>query len=380
MAAATACLMAISTPAYSADTHASAEDLETAALMYLKSRVAQLTGDSRGTALHATPASEQLKETLRADSAAIDVRREKLRSANGGHSRGEVTVSDTQISTNGKTATVKLTENTTLFYARTTPGSPEAEQYQLRHTLTYTLEGSQWVLSHDAPDIRVGDLAPDTYPSTAGTVPSKAVPSSKKLSSTSRPRTTSQGTVPDKSSPTYRAPGNSTLAYDYGAMTRYALQYWSNYNPNYRTYGGEGGDCTNFLSQIVKAGGWAETGSWPGENRTLPDQWYYGHEGNWTTTYTWAAAENWYWFASPFNSGRTEPLDYIWEMGVSDVLQIDFDRNDNISHSMFVTGRDGSGQNADELYMTYHSTNTLNKRLSSIIAATPDAWFYAHRT
>jgi hypothetical protein len=123
-------------------------------------------------------------------------------------------------------------------------------------------------------------------------------------------------------------------------MTRYALQYWDNYNPNYRTYGGEGGDCTNFLSQIVKAGGWAETGSWPGENRPLRDQWYYGHEGNWSTTHTWAAAENWYWFASPFNSGRTEVLDHIWEMGVSDVLQIDFDRNDNISHSMFVTGRD----------------------------------------
>lgn len=371
--------MAISTPAYSVAAHGSTADLETDARIYLQSRVDRLTGGSRGVALDAVPATAQFQDALRADSAAIDVRREKLRSANGGHSRGQVTVSDTKISTSGKTATVQLTEHTTLFYARTTPGSPDAEEYQLRHTLTYNLVGSQWVLSHDAPDIHVGDLAPDAYPSKPEAV-SEAAPSSKKISSTSRPRTTSQGAVPDKSSPTYRAPGNSTLAYDYGAMTRYALQYWDNYNPNYRTYGGEGGDCTNFISQIVKAGGWAETGSWPGENRTLPDQWYYGYEGTWTTTYTWAAAENWYWFASPFNSGRTEALDYIWEMGVSDVLQIDFDRNDNISHSMFVTGRDGAGQTADELYMTYHSTNTRNKRLSSIIAATPDAWFYAHRT
>ncbi|MGN9788547.1 amidase domain-containing protein [Nonomuraea sp. ZG12] len=379
MAGITACLMAISTPAYSAAVHGSTADLETTARIYLQSRVDRLAGVSRGVALDAVPATAQFQDALRADSAAIDVRREKLRSANGGHSRGQVTVSDTKISTSGKTATVQLTEHTTLFYARTTTGSPDAEEYQLRHTLTYNLVGSQWVLSHDTPDIHVGDLAPDTYPSKPEAV-SEAARSSKKISGTSRPRTTSQGAVPDKSSPTYRAPGNSTLAYDYGAMTRYALQYWDNYNPNYRTYGGEGGDCTNFISQIVKAGGWAETGSWPGENRTLPDQWYYGHEGTWTTTYTWAAAENWYWFASPFNSGRTEALDNIWEMGVSDVLQIDFDRNDNISHSMFVTGRDGGGQIADELYMTYHSTNTRNKRLSSIIAATPDAWFYAHRT
>jgi hypothetical protein len=77
---------------------------------------------------------------------------------------------------------------------------------------------------------------------------------------------------------------------------------------------------------------------------------------------------------------RTETLDYVHQMGVSDVLQVDFDANDNISHSMFVTRRDGTGAMADELYLTYHSTDTLNKKFSSIFAANPNAWYHAHRT
>jgi hypothetical protein len=67
-------------------------------------------------------------------------------------------------------------------------------------------------------------------------------------------------------------------------------------------------------------------------------------------------------------------------MLTTDVLQVDFDRDDNISHSLFVTGRAGSGEYADELYMTYHSNNTHDRPLSSFIASAPDAWYYAHRT
>lgn len=35
---------------------------------------------------------------------------------------------------------------------------------------------------------------------------------------------------------------------------------------------------------------------------------------------------------------------------------------------------------SNELYLSYHTTDTLNRSLSSIIAAYPSAWYYAHRT
>lgn len=34
------------------------------------------------------------------------------------------------------------------------------------------------------------------------------------------------------------------------------------YNPSYNNYNGDGGDCTNFISQALKAGGFREVGSW----------------------------------------------------------------------------------------------------------------------
>lgn len=55
-----------------------------------------------------------------------------------------------------------------------------------------------------------------------------------------------------------------TLAYDHAAAQRYSDQYVLSPNPAYRYW--PGGDCTNFVSQCMKAGGMAES-----------DDWYYNH-------------------------------------------------------------------------------------------------------
>lgn len=49
-----------------------------------------------------------------------------------------------------------------------------------------------------------------------------------------------------------RAPGG----YNYSAMAAYLEKYWNNYNKSYRDFSKNGGDCTNFVSQALKAGGW----------------------------------------------------------------------------------------------------------------------------
>ncbi len=50
------------------------------------------------------------------------------------------------------------------------------------------------------------------------------------------------------------------LAYDQGAAQRYSDQYVLSPNLAYRYW--DGGDCTNFVSQCMKAGGMAESDDW----------------------------------------------------------------------------------------------------------------------
>ena len=44
-------------------------------------------------------------------------------------------------------------------------------------------------------------------------------------------------------------------SYNRNAAVSYAKKYCSNYNPNYRNYNPDGGDCANFFSQSLIAGG-----------------------------------------------------------------------------------------------------------------------------
>ena len=46
-----------------------------------------------------------------------------------------------------------------------------------------------------------------------------------------------------------------SLSYDRNAAISYARKYCSNYNSNYQNYQYDGGDCANFVSQCMIAGG-----------------------------------------------------------------------------------------------------------------------------
>ncbi|MEV0680258.1 amidase domain-containing protein [Actinosynnema sp. NPDC050436] len=349
---------------------------------YLQERADRLTTDDV-TANHLTsvPVGAAVQGDLAADLAAIDARRDVLRKVNGGHARTEVAVLDTVFTPRGSSVELAFTEHTKLYFARVRPDAPKFEEYGLARHLTFTNTAAGWELTGDVVERGPGDLAPDTDPSapvtTKGSAPTRSP------SAVSRPTDAQlRAAAPGPHVKAGLAGEDVSAQYDYTAMLNYANRYWgpaeSNYNGSYRTYGGVGGDCTNFISQIVGSGGWTTVGSWPGDSRSDNSKWFYG-DFTWTTSYSWPAAENWYWFAG-HESRRTSYVDNVWKMLVTDVLQVDFDRDDNISHSLFVTGRSGSDEFADELFMTYHSNNTHNKPLSSFIASAPDAWYYAHRT
>ena len=63
-----------------------------------------------------------------------------------------------------------------------------------------------------------------------------------------------------------------TLSYDRSAALSYAKQHCRNYNRSYNNYAGKGGDCANFVSQCLKAGGMnlSNCGGWVDSKGCLP--------------------------------------------------------------------------------------------------------------
>lgn len=54
----------------------------------------------------------------------------------------------------------------------------------------------------------------------------------------------------------------NAAGYNPSAAVEYAGKYWNNYNPAYGNYNSVGGDCANFVSQCLYAGGIEQDGTW----------------------------------------------------------------------------------------------------------------------
>jgi hypothetical protein len=163
--------------------------------------------------------------------------------------------------------------------------------------------------------------------------------------------------------------------YDYNAMIYYAVGHYLIYNPNYKAYPQ---DCTNFVSQSLAQGGWGMYDY--GAGYQSDDQWYYYP---WVATRSWTYAPSFYNFAVLF-SGRTYELAYLNDMGPADVMQADWHPSDNngIDHTMMVTSWSAGGGPAgyNDIRVTYHTTDTLNKSIWTLYSQNPGATWYALRT
>lgn len=70
-------------------------------------------------------------------------------------------------------------------------------------------------------------------------------------------------------------------------------------------------------------------------------------------------------------------LGNVYQQVPSDMMQMDFDRNGNMNHSMITTYKSSySGM----VYFTYHTSDHLNRSMSSIYNDYRRAWYYAYRT
>ncbi|MFG2628477.1 amidase domain-containing protein [Streptomyces sp. NPDC048473] len=330
------------------------------------------------TQLHAAEppvaATTSMRAQLRQDFAALVRKGHLYQKVDGGYTRAAVKVTVADSATAGGIATLRVTEDTRLYLpftaAQVAEGAPEYEEYSLPHTLTFTRGPSGgWLLASDKAELG-GGPAPSTQiaPSADAPAPRSGGEGAKHAPSDTIPPTTGTGSPKQ----TTAARTMAAASYNYKAMVKYADKYWKKPNSTYRTYGS---DCTNFISQVMRAGGWKIIGPTDAGQRSNNKKWFYTIYQS-RTSYTWAGAENWYWFAIK-HSKRTKPLNNVWKLGLADVLQANWKpRSDEITdHTMVVTKLYNGTP-----YLTYHTGTTHNKSLRKLIADHPNTAWYAHRT
>ncbi|MDF3140672.1 MULTISPECIES: amidase domain-containing protein [unclassified Streptomyces] len=288
----------------------------------------------------------------------LDQRGDRLAELGEKYTKGSTTVTVDGTRVKGRKAKVAVTETTTLTYAGARGGQPRTTGFQAHHELTFSADRrGDWQLT----GIRATD---EGYLAVNQTARPAVAPMAAKAGTTTP-------SAP-KASTSYPGPVNpknfTASGLDYPAMAAYAKQYWSGYNPAYPDFNGQGagGDCTNFVSQALKAGGWKHV---PGYVYDYT-KWFGNAD---IQSYSFVGVNEWSWFAQ--NSKRTTSLANVYQMDVGDVLQMDFDKDGSKDHTMIVTSRSRGVP-----YLTYHSTNTYSRSVSSIIASYPNALYYAYRT
>ncbi|MBR5011975.1 MAG: amidase domain-containing protein [Clostridia bacterium] len=132
---------------------------------------------------------------------------------------------------------------------------------------------------------------------------------------------------------------------------QYARTWALSRNPLFYNYTGQGGDCTNFVSQAVLAGSCQM-------NYTQTFGWYY--IGSEDRTASWTGVEFFYDFITgnrgvgPYGMEVSED-----EVEVGDVVQLA--RDGDFYHTLFISGFDASG----EILVSAHSDDALDRPLSS---------------
>lgn len=138
-------------------------------------------------------------------------------------------------------------------------------------------------------------------------------------------------------------------------------------NPAYVYYGS---DCTNFVSQALRAGGWRNTAI---GSQTSDLYWYYVSPSQ--VSYTWRVADSLYrrfsnGYEGWFGTSVTNPSALRARVGDIIFANWDADKGDkSVDHAMIVTGISTNG----EPLVSYHSTDRENYPWSQFLANVSNA-------
>jgi hypothetical protein len=272
----------------------------------------------------------------------------------------KLTVEKMDVSGDNATITAKEYSTRTLVdkYAK----DPVDTKEEITHTFHYVLQSGQWTLTEDNVVNPFVPVSPEPgMPKVTGK-PISFDTSTKSTASSQRSKF-SNASANSMTTATMHGTYNPTTA------ANYAISYWNNYNSAYRAYGN---DCTNFVSQSSNWAGWQHIGGWYLDD----NNWWYSPNpmvtwGNKTESRSWVNVQDYYFFAR--NSGRAFNAQYQTDFTVGDTLQVDFSKPDGIlDHNTIVTRDDGNGN----IFLTYHSNNTLNMSIWEFYYRTPGANYY----
>ncbi|MFC3038794.1 amidase domain-containing protein [Virgibacillus xinjiangensis] len=141
--------------------------------------------------------------------------------------------------------------------------------------------------------------------------------------------------------------GEYRFTYDRMAAVQYAERWWNSYNPAYRTFDV---DCTNYVSQCLRAGGAPMHGQ-PARDRG----WWYSGD-NWS--YSWAVAHSLRWYLSGSTKGlQGREVESAEELLPGDIICYDFQGDGRWDHNTIVVAKDAHGMPL----VNAHTDNSRNR-------------------
>lgn len=137
-----------------------------------------------------------------------------------------------------------------------------------------------------------------------------------------------------------------TYYYDRRKAIQYAERWWNDYNPAYQKFTD---DCTNYISQCLRAGGAPMRGF---SNRS--SGWWYDGE-SWS--YSWSVAHSFRWYLGTSKVGlRATEVQDPRELQLGDIICYDFEGDGRFNHSTIITAKDAYG-------MPLVNAHTSNSRM-----------------
>lgn len=134
--------------------------------------------------------------------------------------------------------------------------------------------------------------------------------------------------------------------YDRLKAVQYAERWWNDYNPAYHKFDV---DCTNYISQCLRAGG---APMWGQPNRGKG--WWMSRN---TWSYSWAVAHSLRWYLAHSKTGlRAKEVQRADQLLLGDVICYDFQGDGRFDHNTIVTGKDANG-------MPLVNAHTYNSRM-----------------
>lgn len=148
------------------------------------------------------------------------------------------------------------------------------------------------------------------------------------------------------------------IPYNRVKALQYAEKWALKRNPRFFNFDSLGGDCTNFVSQVLLAGGCKM-------NYTKTFGWYYIDPNN--KSPSWVGANFLYKFL--INNKIQGPFAKevnIYNIEVGDIVQLNFEDDYIFNHTLVIT-RLIEPRNYSNILISSHSKDRLNHPLSSII-------------